>query len=162
MPLVAAALALGLILAIALAGLITRREIEYHYDDLAPHVRRIVERERVKAEIDAANRIQAALLPACDPSIDGMTISSHYRAATEIGGDYFDFLELENDRIGVAFGDVAGHGLTSGIVIRRDALPTTCARSADSTLRCRGSVPRHRSPTREGAPGCAGLRERLR
>lgn len=117
MPLFAAALPLGLILAIALAGLFTRREIEYHYDDLAPHVRRIVERERVKAEIDAANRIQAALLPACDPSIDGMTISSHYRAATEIGGDYFDFLELENDRIGVAFGDVAGHGLTSGIVM---------------------------------------------
>ena len=124
MPLVAAALPLGLILAAAVAGLLTRREIEYRYDDLAPHVRRIVERERVKAEIDAANRIQAALLPACDPSIDGMTISSHYRAATEIGGDYFDFLELENERIGVAFGDVAGHGLTSGIVMAmaKDAL----------------------------------------
>jgi hypothetical protein len=117
MPLVAASIPLGLILAAAIAGLLTRREIEYRYDDLAPHVRRIVERERVKAEIDAANRIQAALLPACDPTIDGMTVSSHYRAATEIGGDYFDFLELGNERIGVAFGDVAGHGLTSGIVM---------------------------------------------
>jgi len=117
LPLVAAALPLGLILIVAGAGLLTRREIEYRYDDLAPHVRRIVERERVKAEIDAANRIQAALLPSCDPTIEGITVSSHYRAATEIGGDYFDFLELGNDRIGVAFGDVAGHGLTSGIVM---------------------------------------------
>ncbi|MFA6956944.1 MAG: PP2C family protein-serine/threonine phosphatase [Thermoanaerobaculia bacterium] len=117
LPLVAAAIPLGLVLIVAGAGLLTRREIEYRYDDLAPHVRRIVERERVKAEIDAANRIQAALLPSCDPTIDGVTVSSHYRAATEIGGDYFDFLELGNERIGVAFGDVAGHGLTSGIVM---------------------------------------------
>jgi hypothetical protein len=47
----------------AVAALLTRREVVYTYEDLAPHVKRIVERERVKAEIDAANRIQAALLP---------------------------------------------------------------------------------------------------
>jgi hypothetical protein len=107
----------GIILAASGLGILTRREVEYTYDDLAPHVRRIVERERVKAEIDAANRIQAALLPDGDPAIRGVTISSHYRAASEIGGDYFDFLRLRDGRIGVAFGDVAGHGLTSGIVM---------------------------------------------
>jgi hypothetical protein len=110
-------LPVGLLLGAAGFGLMTRREVEYTYDDLAPHVRRIIERERVKAEIDAANRIQSALLPDGDPEIDGVTISSHYRAATEIGGDYFDFLDLEDGRVGVAFGDVAGHGLTSGIVM---------------------------------------------
>jgi len=47
----------------ALIALWTGREVVYAYEDLAPHVKRIVERERVKAEIDAANRIQAALLP---------------------------------------------------------------------------------------------------
>ncbi|MFZ2491088.1 MAG: PP2C family protein-serine/threonine phosphatase, partial [Thermoanaerobaculia bacterium] len=41
----------------------------------------------------------------------------HYRAATEIGGDYFDFLPQPNGEIGIAFGDVSGHGLTSGIVM---------------------------------------------
>jgi hypothetical protein len=110
-------LPVGTLLAVAGFGIMTRREVEYTYDDLAPHVRRIVERERVKAEIDAANRIQAALLPDGDPAIRGVTISSHYRAATEIGGDYFDFLDLDDGRVGVAFGDVAGHGLTSGIVM---------------------------------------------
>jgi sigma-B regulation protein RsbU (phosphoserine phosphatase) len=44
-------------------------------------------------------------------------VASHYAAATEIGGDYFDFLPLEGNRLGLAFGDVAGHGLTSGIVM---------------------------------------------
>ncbi|HVG24198.1 MAG TPA: PP2C family protein-serine/threonine phosphatase [Thermoanaerobaculia bacterium] len=104
-------------LAIAVAGLMTRRETVYTYEDVAPHVRRIIERERVKAEIDAANRIQAALLPQSPPRVVGVSVASHYRAATEIGGDYFDFLEQPNGEIGIAFGDVAGHGLTSGIVM---------------------------------------------
>ncbi|MEA2570957.1 MAG: phosphoserine phosphatase RsbU/P [Acidobacteriota bacterium] len=101
----------------AVAALMTRREVVYSYADLAPHVRRIVERERVKAEIDAANRIQAALLPCEAPIVHGATVSSHYRAATEIGGDYFDFLPQPSGEIGIAFGDVSGHGLTSGIVM---------------------------------------------
>jgi sigma-B regulation protein RsbU (phosphoserine phosphatase) len=71
----------------------------------------------VKAEIDAANRIQAALLPLEAPLLAGATVASHYRAATEIGGDYFDFLPQPGGEIGIAFGDVSGHGLTSGIVM---------------------------------------------
>lgn len=101
----------------ATIALMTRREIIYSYEDLAPHVKRIVERERVKAEIDAANRIQAALLPVDAPRMNGASVASHYRAATEIGGDYFDFLPQQNGEIGIAFGDVSGHGLTSGIVM---------------------------------------------
>ena len=101
----------------AIAALMTRREVAYTYEDLAPHVKRIVERERVKAEIDAANRIQSALLPLEAPLLAGASVASHYRAATEIGGDYFDFLPQPNGEIGIAFGDVSGHGLTSGIVM---------------------------------------------
>ena len=102
---------------VAVAGVLTRREVVYSYEDLAPHVKRIVERERVKAEIDAANRIQAALLPLDAPNLAGASVASHYRAATEIGGDYFDFLKVASGEIGIAFGDVSGHGLTSGIVM---------------------------------------------
>ncbi len=104
-------------IAVALVALLTRREVVYTYEDLAPHVKRIVERERVKAEIDAANRIQSALLPLEAPMLNGASVSSHYRAATEIGGDYFDFLLQPNGEVGIAFGDVSGHGLTSGIVM---------------------------------------------
>jgi Stage II sporulation protein E (SpoIIE) len=108
---------LVLIVAFAIGALLTRREVIYTYDDLAPHVKRIIERERVKAEIDAANRIQAALLPLNAPDLAGAQVASHYRAATEIGGDYFDFLRQPSGEIGIAFGDVSGHGLTSGIVM---------------------------------------------
>lgn len=108
---------IALALVLAIAALVTRREVVYTYEDLAPHVKRIIERERVKAEIDAANRIQAALLPLDAPTLSGATVSSHYRAATEIGGDYFDFLMRPEGDVGIAFGDVSGHGLTSGIVM---------------------------------------------
>lgn len=106
-----------LLLGFSAVALSTRREVVYSYEDLAPHVKRIVERERVKAEIDAANRIQAALLPLDTPNLAGASVASHYRAATEIGGDYFDFLPQPSGEIGIAFGDVSGHGLTSGIVM---------------------------------------------
>jgi Stage II sporulation protein E (SpoIIE) len=105
------------LLGFSAVALSTRREVVYSYEDLAPHVKRIVERERVKAEIDAANRIQAALLPLDTPDLAGASVASHYRAATEIGGDYFDFLPQPSGEIGIAFGDVSGHGLTSGIVM---------------------------------------------
>lgn len=107
----------AIVLVFAIIALMTKREVVYTYEDLAPHVKRIVERERVKAEIDAANRIQAALLPIDAPNLTGASVASHYRAATEIGGDYFDFLPQPNGQIGIAFGDVSGHGLTSGIVM---------------------------------------------
>jgi len=113
----ALALPLVVIVGFAVVALLTKREIVYMYEDLAPHVKRIVERERVKAEIDAANRIQAALLPLEAPHLIGTSVSSHYRAATEIGGDYFDFLKQPSGEVGIAFGDVSGHGLTSGIVM---------------------------------------------
>jgi hypothetical protein len=115
--LIAVATPLFVATAFAIAALMTKREVVYTYEDLAPHVKRIVERERVKAEIDAANRIQAALLPLDAPLLAGASVASHYRAATEIGGDYFDFLPQPGGEIGIAFGDVSGHGLTSGIVM---------------------------------------------
>ncbi len=116
-PLLALSLPLGGLALAAAAGLATRRTIAYAHEDLAPHVKRIVERERIKAEIDAANRIQAALLPSSHPELGSASLASSYRAATEIGGDYFDFLPLPGGCLGLAFGDVAGHGLTSGIVM---------------------------------------------
>jgi hypothetical protein len=116
-PMTALGVAGGVLLLYSIIAMASRRKVDYAYADLAPHVRKIIERERVKAEIDAANRIQAALLPSSEPAVGGIDVASHYAAATEIGGDYFDYLPLPDGKLAVAFGDVAGHGLTSGIVM---------------------------------------------
>jgi hypothetical protein len=132
---VAVSVPLLIAIAFAVSGLMTKREVVYSHEDLAPHVKRIIERERVKAEIDAANRIQAALLPLDVPELAGASVASHYRAATEIGGDYFDFLPQPNGEIGIAFGDVSGHGLTSGIVMAMAKSALLVQVGADSSPR---------------------------
>ena len=94
-------------------------ELEYHWDDVPPHVRRITDRERQRVELETARRIQGSILPDLPESLLGIELSHAYRPATEVGGDFYDVLALEDGRLAVALGDVAGHGVSSGLVMSR-------------------------------------------
>jgi phosphoserine phosphatase RsbU/P len=73
------------------------------------------ERARMRQELDIAARIQTAILPK-HPSVAGLELATLMRPATEVGGDYFDILPCpEGCWLGI--GDVAGHGLTAGLVM---------------------------------------------
>src|SRR5215207_504231 len=61
----------------------------------------IRERERVEQEMRVARRIQQASLPEAVPTLEGWQISPLYRPAREVGGDFYDFLELEDGRLGL-------------------------------------------------------------
>jgi sigma-B regulation protein RsbU (phosphoserine phosphatase) len=98
----------------SLAG---RREFVYHYKDIPPHVRRIAERERQRVELETARRIQSSILPELPPRLNGVEIAQAYLPASEVGGDFYDVLALEDGRLAVAVGDVAGHGVSSGLVM---------------------------------------------
>jgi hypothetical protein len=93
------------------------REFAYRYEDVPPHVRRIAERERQRVELETARRIQSSILPELPPSLHGVEIAHAYLPATEVGGDFYDVLALEDGRIAMAVGDVAGHGVSSGLVM---------------------------------------------
>ena len=54
------------------------------------------ERERIEQELRVARRIQQALLPKATPKLDGWQLAAYYRPAREVGGDFYDFLELPN------------------------------------------------------------------
>jgi hypothetical protein len=95
----------------------SERRFEYHYDDIPPHVRRIAERERQKVELETARRIQTSILPELPSELYGIKLSHSYIPATEVGGDFYDVLALEDGRLAVAVGDVAGHGVSSGLVM---------------------------------------------
>jgi len=92
-------------------------EFVYLYDDIPPHVRRIAERERQRVEIETARNIQSSILPELPPQLNGVEIAHSYLPATEVGGDFYDVLALEDGRLAVAVGDVAGHGVSSGLVM---------------------------------------------
>jgi serine phosphatase RsbU (regulator of sigma subunit) len=51
-------------------------------------------RQRLEQELDLAREIQASFLPNCCPSLPGFQISAYYRAARQVGGDFYDFIEL--------------------------------------------------------------------
>lgn len=93
------------------------REFVYRWDDVPPHVRRIAERERQRVELETARRIQSSILPELPPRLAGVDLAHAYLPATEVGGDFYDVLALEDGRLALAVGDVAGHGVSSGLVM---------------------------------------------
>jgi len=93
------------------------REFVYRYEDVPPHVRRIAERERQRVELETARRIQSSILPELPPSLHGVDLAHAYLPASEVGGDFYDVLALTDGRLAVAVGDVAGHGVSSGLVM---------------------------------------------
>jgi hypothetical protein len=102
---------------ISLRYLGSDREFVYRYEDVPPHVRKIAERERQRVELETARNIQSSILPQLPDQLNGIEISHTYLPATEVGGDFYDVLALEDGRLALAVGDVAGHGVSSGLVM---------------------------------------------
>jgi serine phosphatase RsbU (regulator of sigma subunit)/predicted ester cyclase len=76
-----------------------------------------IERERIEQELQVARRIQHASLPKEVPALEGWQISPYYRPAREVGGDFYDFFELEDGRLGIVVGDATGHGVPAALVM---------------------------------------------
>jgi serine phosphatase RsbU (regulator of sigma subunit)/ketosteroid isomerase-like protein len=77
----------------------------------------MLERERVEQELRVAQRIQLALLPNSVPELEGWGITHDYRPAREVGGDFYDFLNLNEGRMGLIIGDVSGKGIPAALVM---------------------------------------------
>lgn len=103
--------------AVSVRHLGSGKEFVYRWEDVPPHVRRIAERERQRLELETARRIQSSILPDLPPRLAGVEIAHAYLPASEVGGDFYDVLALEDGRLAVALGDVAGHGVSSGLVM---------------------------------------------
>jgi len=80
--------------------------------------RRVQAREqlRMRDELRYARDIQLSMLPECAPAIDWIDVAAVSLPASEVGGDYYDYFVI-GDRLAIVAGDVAGHGLASGIVL---------------------------------------------
>jgi serine phosphatase RsbU (regulator of sigma subunit) len=76
-----------------------------------------IERERVEQELKVARTIQQASLPEEMPQLDGWQISPLYQPAREVGGDFYDFFDLEDGRVGVAVGDATGKGMPAALAV---------------------------------------------
>ncbi len=68
-------------------------------------------------ELETARAIQLRLLPKENPKISGFDVAGMSFPAEEVGGDYFDFIELENNRWGIALGDVSGKSISAALLM---------------------------------------------
>ena len=77
----------------------------------------IVEQEKLQKEIEVAKQIQQALLPSSHPDVEGYEIAPYYQAAKDVGGDYYDFVMVDDDTLGVVVADVSGKGVPGSLVM---------------------------------------------
>ncbi len=94
---------------------------EWSADTITPFLEALaqerIERERIEQELRVAQRIQQASLPKEVPELEGWDISPLYQPAREVGGDFYDFLELEDGRVGIIVGDATGKGVPAALVV---------------------------------------------
>jgi serine phosphatase RsbU (regulator of sigma subunit)/pSer/pThr/pTyr-binding forkhead associated (FHA) protein len=76
--------------------------------------RRVVERD-----LELARRVQLGLLPESYPNCEGFEFFAFYRAAYDVGGDYYDFIELPNDRLALVVADAAGKGVSAALMMAK-------------------------------------------
>lgn len=75
------------------------------------------EREQAEQELQTARRIQEALLPKVVPQLAGWQIAALYQPARAVGGDFYDFIELRDGRLGLVLGDVTDKGIPAALVM---------------------------------------------
>jgi len=96
-------------------GFVRKEHFVYKAELVPAHIRRITERVRMSKELEIARQVQMRLLPKTSPAIPGFDISGVCIPAKETGGDYFDFIDLGPDKLGIVIGDVSGKGVPAAI-----------------------------------------------
>ncbi len=76
-----------------------------------------LDRERIEQELRVARLIQQTLLPKELPELAGWQVATYYQPAREVGGDFYDFLYLEDGRLGIVIGDVTDKGVPAALVM---------------------------------------------
>jgi serine phosphatase RsbU (regulator of sigma subunit)/anti-sigma regulatory factor (Ser/Thr protein kinase) len=75
------------------------------------------QRERIEQELRVAQLIQQQFLPQELPDLPGWQVAAYYGPAREVGGDFYDFIKLPDDQIGIVVGDVTDKGVPAALVM---------------------------------------------
>jgi len=91
------------------------------FDSMTASVERLMqesqERMRLQSELDIAREVQRRLFPQSVPKVPGLDLYGVCKAARSVSGDYYDFLKLDEYRVGVVLGDVSGKGISAALLM---------------------------------------------
>jgi sigma-B regulation protein RsbU (phosphoserine phosphatase) len=95
--------------------------------------RQVLEKQRIEDQLKVAREVQSGLLPGAPPDLPGYDIAAVALPTGAIGGDYYDYVPLEGDRLGVVVADVSGKGIPAALIMAtfRAALRTEMRRRAE-------------------------------
>jgi phosphoserine phosphatase RsbU/P len=79
----------------------------------------LLKRQRLDRDLHLAERIQQSFLPRKVPKVEGFTFCARYDPAYEVGGDFYDFVRLDDERLGIVVGDVSGKGIGAALYMAR-------------------------------------------
>jgi len=79
----------------------------------------VVAQQALQRDLELARRMQRALLPSQPPQMPGYYFFDYYQAARQVGGDYYDYIQLPGGRVAVIVGDVAGKGIAAALLMAR-------------------------------------------
>jgi phosphoserine phosphatase RsbU/P len=77
----------------------------------------LIEKKRLQAQLEIARQVQLALLPENDPLLHGFDISAYIFPAEEVSGDYYDWVKIFDDQIGIVVADAVGKGIPAALLI---------------------------------------------
>jgi sigma-B regulation protein RsbU (phosphoserine phosphatase) len=91
------------------------------FDSMTASVGRLMqesqERLRLQSELDIAREVQRQLFPQSVPKVPGLNLYGLCKAARSVSGDYYDFLKLDEHRVGLVLGDVSGKGISAALLM---------------------------------------------
>lgn len=85
------------------------------YEELRSNQAQLIEKERLERELQVAYEIQVSILPQDLPEVPGYGFSALMVPARRVGGDFYDFIEMDDGLLGIAIGDVADKGVPAAI-----------------------------------------------
>ena len=91
------------------------RELDHAYRDLQAAQIQIIEKEKLEHELALAREIQKSMLPRCIPTMEEFEFGASMIPAKAVGGDFFDFIPLGPDSLGIAVGDVSDKGVPAAL-----------------------------------------------
>ena len=102
------------------------RQLTQAYEELKAAQAQIIEKEQMERELQVAHNIQMSILPRKLPVLAGFGFGMRIVPMTAVGGDFYDFIPLGDDTLGIAVGDVSGHGVPAALFM---ALTVTLLRA---------------------------------
>ncbi len=81
--------------------------------------REVLAKEKLERDLQIARTVQESFLPQDSPKMPGFQFEAYYDAAQEVGGDFYDFIPLSEDQIGIIMGDVSGKGVPAALFMAR-------------------------------------------